>query len=505
MNKYIINFKNFAIVGIFTMFFVSCSDMLDKNPLDQISSETFWTNEKEVNMALAGVYSRLYVATFNHDDAKTDVMAGESSANQSQAWVPIAQGSITSTSGSLINDIYNQCYQGISSCNFFLDNVDKAKDVVPEANLIVYKAEVHFLRALFYNELADTYGGIPLYTKSVTIEEAKVKQSTKEEVVTQVLSDLDIAIANLPDKAYTDGHAVKGSALALKARVLLYQSRWAEAASTAKQVMDLGKFSIFSNYRTLFLATGQTNNPEIIFSTMYLNPNQYSDLDIRWNWHGVVNPRKELVDDYECTDGKPITSSPLYDPNNIWGNRDPRLAMTIKSFSEASVVNSSGKVVFFNYNGQSASGFNPVKYGNWDALTCDYSTKSEQDWIILRYADVLLMYAEATNEASGPNQSVYDAINAIRSRPGIGMPPLPTGLSKDQMREKIRHERRIELAMEGQRWSDIKRWKTAEAYINTLVDQGGVQRKFDPSKHYLMPFPQSEIDVNTNLVQNPGY
>jgi hypothetical protein len=115
------------------------------------------------------------------------------------------------------------------------------------------------------------------------------------------------------------------------------------------------------------------------------------------------------------------------------------------------------------------------------------------------------MYAEATNEASGPNQSVYDAINAIRARSGVGMPPLPAGLSKDQMREKIRHERRIELAMEGQRWSDIKRWKTAETYINTLVDQGGVQRKFDPTKHYLMPFPQSEIDVNTNLVQNPGY
>lgn len=505
MKKYIINIKRIFIIGTLTLFFGSCSDFLDKNPLDQISSQTFWTNENEVKMALAGVYSRLYVATFNHDDAKSDVMAGESSANQSQAWVPIAQGSITSTAGSLINDIYNHCYLGIGSCNFFLANVDKAKDAVSEANLKVYKAEVQFLRALFYNELADTYGGVPLYTTPVTIDEAKVKQSTKEEVITQVLKDLDDAIANLPDKAYTDGHAVKGSALALKARVLLYQGRWAEAAAAAKQVMDLGKFSLFNNYRTLFLAIGQSSNPEIIFSTMYLNPDQSSDLDIRWNWHGVVNPRRELVDDYECTDGKPITSSSLYNPNNIWANRDPRLAMTIKSFDEAWVLNSSGQKAYFNYNGQSSSGFNPVKYGNWDALTCDYSTKSEQDWILIRYADVLLMFAEATNEATGPSQAVYDAINAIRARPGINMPAIGTGKTQAQLRDIIRHERRIELAMEGLRWSDIKRWKTAEAYINTLVDQGGVKRKFTAPTHYLLPFPQSEIDVNKNLVQNPGY
>jgi len=268
--------------------------------------------------------------------------------------------------------------------------------------------------------------------------------------------------------------------------------------------MDGAKFSIFNNYRTLFLATGQNNNPEIIFSTRYLNPDDYSDLDIRWNWHGVVNPRQELVDDYECTDGLPITTSPLYVPANVMTNRDPRLAMTIKRF-EDKVVNSAGVTMSFAYNGPSTTGYNPVKYGNWDCLPIDYSTKSEQDWILLRYADVLLMYAEATNEATGPDASVYKAINDIRARPGVNMPPLPAGLTKDQMREKIRHERRVELAMEGLRWSDIKRWKTAEVYINTLVDQGGTHRKFVAPTNYLMPFPQSEIDINKNLVQNPGY
>ena len=502
MKKYIINIKRIFIVGIFTLFLVSCSGYLDKNPLDQISSPTFWTNDNEVQMALAGVYSRLYNPPFQHDDAKSDVMAGESSANQQQAWVPIAQGSITSTAGSLISEIFANSYLGIGSCNFFLDNVDKAP--IPDASKNVYKGEAQFLRALFYAKLADTYGGVPLYTKTVTIDEAKVKQSTKDEVITQVLADLDAAIANLPDKAYTDGHAVKGSALALKARVLLYQGQWAQAASLAKQVMDGGKFSIFNNYRTLFLATGQNNNPEIIFSTRYLNPDAYSDLDIRWNWHGVVNPRRELVDDYECTDGLPITTSPLYDPATLMLNRDPRLNLTIKPFADKA-INSAGKEVAFAYNGPSTTGFNPVKYGNWDALPIDYATKSEQDWILIRYADVLLMYAEATNEATGPDQSVYDAINTIRARPGINMPALPAGLGQAEMRDRIRHERRVELAMEGLRWSDIKRWKTAETYINSLVDEGGTHRKFVAPTNYLMPFPQSEIDINKNLVQNPGY
>ena len=502
MNKYMIKSIRIFILGVFALNFVSCSGLLDKNPLDQISSETFWTSEKEANMALAGVYSRLYAPPFQHNDAKFEVMAGESDSNQSQAWVIIARGQIESTSGSLISEVFTNSYLGISSCNFFLANIDKTP--ISADKLKVYKGEVQFLRAFFYFNLADVYGGVPLYTKPVTIEEAKVKQSTKAEVIAQVISDLDFAIANLPDVAYTNGHAVKGSALALKARVLLTMGQWADAATAANQVITGGKFSLFNNFRTLFLASGQTNNPEIMFSTRYLNPDDYSDLDIRWNWHGVVNPRRELIDAFECTDGLPITSSTLYNPANYKLNRDPRLALTIKPFADKA-INSSGKEVDFNYNGQSASGYNPVKYGNWDALPCDYSTKSEQDWILLRYADVLLMYAEAKNEASGPDATVYKAINDIRARPGINMPALPAGLTKEQMRDRIRQERRVELALEGLRWSDIKRWKTAETYIPTLVDQGGQRRVFNPAKHYLMPFPQSEIDVNPNLVQNPGY
>jgi hypothetical protein len=502
MNKYIINLRRVFIIGIFALFVFGCKDYMNKNPLDQISSQTFWTSQNDVVMALAGVYSRLQVAPFQHDDNKADVMAGESSANQSQSWVPLAQGQIVSTSGSLVSEIWTNCYLGISSANFFLANVDRAP--IPAGDLLRYKGEAQFLRAMFYFKLADVYGGVPLYTAPVTIDQAKVKQSDKAAVIAQVITDLDFAIANLPDVAYTDGHAVKGSAQALKARVLLYQGQWADAAALCNTIMTGGKFSLATDYRKLFLATGQSNNPEIMFSSEFLNPDAYSDLDIRWNWHGVVNPRVELVNDYECTDGLPITTSPLYNPANWLLNRDPRLVLTIKKFEE-SAVTTAGKIVTFAYNGQSSSGYNPVKYGNWDCLPIDYSTKSEQDWILIRYADVLLMYAEAKNEATGPDASVYAAINQIRARVGINMPPIASGLSQDQLRQKIRHERRIELALEGLRWSDVKRWKTAETYIPTLIDAGGVHRAFDKTKHYLMPIPQSEMDINPNLVQNPGY
>ena len=500
MNKHILKFLKIFIVGIFVLNAVSCSDFLDKNPLDQISSQTFWNTEKEADMALAGVYSRLHVYTYRHKDTEWDIMAGDVNGNQTMAVIDIARGNIHPTVGSLVANIFSNCYQGISGCNFFLANIEKSPLTSEKLNR--YKAEAQFLRALFYSTLVETYGGVPLYTAPVSIDEAKVAKSTKEQVVQQIIKDLDFAIANLPNNAYTDGHAVKGSALALKAKVLLHGEKWSEAAAVANQIITDGKFNLYSDFRKLFLASGKANNPEIIFSTRHRAPDITTDIDVRWAWHAVVNPRKELVDAYECTDGLPISSSPLYNPNNWKLNRDPRLLLTIKAFAD-SVTNSAGKRMGFNYNAPSNTGFNPVKYCNWDVLPIDYSTISEQDWIILRFADVLLMYAEAQNEAVGPDASVHAAVNRVRAR--VNMPPLPAGLSKDQMRERIRNERRVELALEGIRWGDIKRWKTAQVYINSLTDPGGAKRTFDPAKHYLMPFPQSEIDINDKLVQNPGY
>ncbi|WP_343702131.1 RagB/SusD family nutrient uptake outer membrane protein [Chitinophaga sp.] len=480
----------------------SCSGFLDKEPLDQLASSTFWKNQAEVDMALAGVYARVLSSTFNHNTMFWDVMGGDLCTNQGNAVIPLAQGMVEPNSGSLVSSIYSECYQGISACNFFLDNVDRSPITDDVKNK--YKGEVLFLRAMFYFTLTEFYGAVPMYTKLVSINEAKVAKTAKADVVAQILTDLETAIAQLPNVPY-NGHAVKGSALALKAKVLLHNERWEEAAAAANQVITDGVFSIFNNYRTMFLATGQNNNPEIMMSARYLNPDRSSQgPDIQFAWHGTINPRAELVDDYECTDGLPISTSPRYNPANWRENRDPRLLLTIKGF-EDKVRNSAGVEMGFNYNAPSGTGYMPVKGLNWDALPVDYNTRSEQDWVLLRYAEVLLIYAEAKNEHTGPDASVYSAINTVRSRPGVSMPDIPAGLSKEQMRQRIRHERRVEFALEGKRYLDIKRWKTAETYIPTLVDPGGVRRQFNAAKHYVFPFPQSEIDTNDKLEQNPNY
>lgn len=506
MNRYIKNsFRSFLIFSM-ALSLGACGKLLDTEPLDQISSGTFWKTKDDADRALAGVYARLNCGTFNFNQAMLDIMGGDANEAVSgqgggSGYRLLAQGNILPTSDGIVSGIYSDCYKGISSCNFFLENIDKTPISADVKNQ--YTGEVRFLRALFYFKLTSFYGGVPLYTKMITIDEAKVPQSTQAEVTAQIISDLDFAIGNLPNTPYS-GHAVKGAALGLKAKVQLFNKQWAEAAETANQVMQDGKFHLYDNYKNLFLAAGQKDNPEILFSTRYLNPDYSSTQDISLSWNAILNPRQELVDAFECTDGLPISFSPLYNPANWKQNRDPRLALSIRVYREPA-INSAGQVVYFQENNVSESGWEPLKGINVDALPVDYSTKSEQDWILMRYAEVLLIYAEAKNEATGPDISVYNAINAIRARAGINMPGLPAGLSKDQMRERIRQERRVELSLEGTWYDDVKRWKTAETYIPSLVDPGGTRRIFDAAKNYVFPFPQSEIDVNPALVQNPNY
>jgi len=503
MNNYIKRNIAKSVIGSFVLFLLSCNE-LDLNPQDQISGPTFWSSQADADLALTGVYSTLNNPSFTFPMVYYSVLGGDSEQSGISGTGPInnlAAGEIEPTSGSLVSSIFTDCYRGISTCNIFLANIDKTP--ISEATLKQYKGEVYFLRAFFYYRLTEFYGGVPLYTAPVSLEEAKVEQSTKEQVFAQILSDLDVAIANLPNDAYS-GHAVKASALALKSRVLLHQESWSEAAAAAKEVIMDGKFSLYDDFKNLFLHYGQDGNPEILFSTKFLNPDNSSDQDIQIQWWGILNPRQELVDAYECIDGLPISSSPLYDPNDWKANRDPRMLLTLKAFEDPAIL-ASGEVVEYEYNNPSSTGYEPAKFVDVEELPVDYSTRSEHDWVLLRYAEVLLNYAEAQNEAVGPDPSVYEAVNEVRARPGIDMPPLPSGLSQDEMRTRIRNERRVELALEGLRYGDIKRWKTAETYIPTLMRPNGAYRQFDPTKHYRFPFPQSEIDINNNLKQNPGY
>lgn len=496
--------KKIFIIGssVLLVLFSSCKkDFLDKNPTDQLASETFWKTEADVQMGLTGVYNVMTNrSTFNHGrmlwDGLSDIAYLRDNAG-------LGQGTIEATSGGMVTSIYNDCYVGISRCNIFLANADQA--TMDDGNKTKYKAEVYFLRAYFYFTLTEFYGGVPLYTTPVTVEESKVKQSTKDEVVAQVLKDADLAIAGLPDVAYT-GHAVRGSALALKAQVLMHNQHWAEAAAAAKEIITGGKFSLYNNYKNLFLTPGQENNPEIIFSVRFLLPDApaptTSDMnpDLIGGHAHTLSPIQRYVDSFECTDGLSITQSPLYNPAKPFDNRDPRLIFTVADTALWAQYGA-GK----GESGESwSTPYTVEKYVNWDNAPYSWATRSGQDYIVYRYANVLLMYAESQNEAVGPDQSVYDAVNWVRARPGVNMPPLPAGLDQAGMRSRIRREREVELGMEGFRYLDIKRWKIAEILIPTIVDPGGLTRAFT-QRNYLFPFAQAERDINPNLEQNPGY
>ena len=500
MKKYII----ITVVRITSFLLTACSDFLDKNPLDQLSNQTFWKTEKDVDMAIAGVYSQLLGLTFDHHKMDLDAMSDDFFLFGTYGKVDVlAKGIIEPTSAGIVAQIYNDAFKGVTATNVFLANVDRV--TMDEAKKNRYKGEALFLRAFFYWTLTEFYGGVPLYTKPVTLEEAAVPQSTKAAVIDQVLKDLDAAAGYLPAALYTTGHVVKGTAQGLKAKVLMHNGRWAEAADAANLVIQSKLFKLTTDFQNMFLAKGQTSNTEIMFSARYLNPDRYSaeSPDMKYGNAAALNGSQNLVDEFECTDGLPITTSPLYDQKDYKKNRDPRLNIAIRDIKEP-LVSSTG-VKFTNVTAGIYTSYLVRKYVEPENLPFSYSTRSEQDYVILRYADILLTYAESKNEATGPDQSVYDAINEVRARVGVKMPALSSGLSQAAMRDRIRHERRVEFAAEGLRYQDIKRWKIAEKVIPTMVDPGGVLRKFDASKHYLFPFPQSEMDINKSLKQNPNY
>lgn len=499
----------YILCNILSLLAIGCkSSFLDKYPLDQPSADNFWNTEDDIKLALTGCYASLSI---NQSQGVTEGFGAftmywdglsDNAYPRSTSFNNIALGQLESTTGGIVNDWYNMNYKAIASCNYFLANADRVK--LDATALWQYKAEVHFLRAYFYFQLTNIYGDIIISLQPEPLQYAKdLKKSSHNAVIDLVLKDLDTAIAHLPDVAYA-GRAVKASALGLKARVLLYNNRFPEAAAVAKQVIDGGKFRLADEYYSLFVKPGQNNNPEIIFSARYLLPNMFSTLDYQMGWDQWerVQPIKDLVDAFECTDGKPISESPLYDTARPYQNRDPRLRRTVYVPGDPWKYSANG-IFDPSKDGNNRTGFLVKKYLDTTRAPANYSTRSDQDFVLLRYADILLIYAEAQNEATGPGVDVYSAVNAVRARKGIQMPPLPEGLSQADMRNRIRQERRVEFALEGTRYFDLLRWKTAKEVLTAIINPGGQPRKF-ADKNYLWPFPQSEVDVY-GIEQNPGY
>lgn len=530
-----------------TLLFSCEKDFLDQTPKDSLTGETVWTDPQGATQFVNAIYGQipsgfdrnyqgwakgLYLLDGASDDGDVGMPWTHSNELQSGNFLP---------SNVPWGETWGDYYGLVRKTNVALENLGKLPDESLRNRLM---GETYFLRGFIYHELLRLYGmpstggeptGVPLLDHSLTLQDDfQIPRSTYDQVVDFIVSDLEKAAAMLPKKGQIEaGRATSGAAYALESRVLLYAERWQDAANAANKVINTD-YTLFSDYRTLFLTK---NNNEIIFAKKFQAPDKIhlwtnagfdvlnSPPSIRGGsdagWGGNV-PTQNFVDSYDMIDGKPQSTSPLFDANNPYVNLDPRFEATV-------VHNGStfrGRVIELFAGGADVTGrAEDTKTGYilrkfHEEQYVLYTKSSDQDWIFIRYAEVLLNYAEAKNEASGPDQSVYDAINAIRSRASVNMPPLTAGLTKDQMRDKIRNERRIELAFEEHRFFDIRRWKIAESLLNNVGLIGMKMTKsgstitytryvFEtrgfPSKLYVLPIPQSEIDKNPAAKQINGW
>ena len=525
MKKQIIYLSKTIIIPVFLVFLASCDDFLDKKSPNKIDGDTFWTKPEDADKGIVGCYTKLDTATWA--GAKTSYMSlhweGLSDNGFCQStlygYYNVSKGTISAASGEIVSAVWFEAYKGIAACNYFLEKIEEIPNM-DQARKNKLRGEALFLRAWWYNELTMCYGDVPLILETLGYDESayKVKRSPREKVVQQMYDDLDTAIRYLPAVSYTDGHAVQGSALAYKARVAMYNNDFATAAAMADKVIRSGLFRLHDDYNGIFFDQ-QTNNPEIIFSIRYETPLNNTNLDLVYGSRFAVCVHGNLVDAYECTDGKLPAESSVYDPATPYLNRDPRLKKTIFTKGDPWGYD---KVNGFGYNQGKAeslpqTGFGLRKYVNYN-VDPNVTTYSEQDFVKMRYADVLLMYAEAQitmarNGQGSVDQSVLNAINQVRARAygadftDLSAYPAITTFDLDELQTIIRRERRIELAFEGLRYYDLKRWKIAETVLPALTDPDSKKRSFDPKKHYLWPVPQAEIDIvgSDILSQNDGY
>jgi hypothetical protein len=554
--------KKILIVSL-TVIAASGCKKLDIAPTDRFSELNFWQVDANIYNALYNNYSLIYNSGlyFNQEAVSDNAYSTSGDLNL------IASGNATALTAQFAND-WGFYYKTIRSCNDFLTNIDK-NTTLPTATISRLKAETRFIRAFEHFNLTKWYGDVPIVDHNVTVEEAQViPRSPKATVINFVLAELEAAIPALPSKdaipATENGRITKGAALALEARVLLYQgNRMAEVINVCEKLMNdqvtNGTYTLnataaaasvdntaSAKYTALFSdpAINKTNN-ETILSLQYVPTTTRTWQDF-WDFApktvggrvSALAPTQELVDDYVMLNGKGIKEAGSgYNESTPYINRDPRLTATIVydryNWTNGNGVNGSNKVIYIK------PGSDPVKPGldeynptsQSSSPTAYYWRKyfdpsaqinfvSGLNLHLLRYAEVLLAYAEAKSSLGQMDATVWaKTIGALRSRAGFTDPAALAYPAGGDMMSIIRRERRAELALEGLRTDDIRRWKTAEIVLNGYAhgakfstdqntDNGYIRtqlRKFNPARDYLWAIPSNDIGKNKALTQNPGY
>ncbi|RYC70960.1 MULTISPECIES: RagB/SusD family nutrient uptake outer membrane protein [Spirosoma] len=574
MKKYI-----YSIICLIGTGLAACQD-LDREFVTTIGRNEIEQSFGNVQALLNAIYSdipdgMLYIGGAAMMASATDEAEFTAETNTVQ--------SFNTGSWNAINNpdfVWGNYYRSIRKVNQFLLSTGKVNldpwklDPSPSAqqvyqtNLAAIKRwtyEARFLRAYYYFELVKRYGGVPLLTKALSLEDdvRNIPRASLNDCLQFITAECDSAAAQLPLNtstfpyvAATDlGRVTRLTALALKSRVLLYAAsdlfnnpgwaggyakpefialptgdraaRWKAASDAAKVVIDAGGAVTLGNYKSLF---NTFNNPEIIFTRSNAASNQFerNNSPIGFNLGLSGNtPSQDLVDAYEVKVN--ATTAVKFDWNdpamraNPYANRDPRLGFSIVTNNSAFGTPSrnvqlwTGGLDARPIINASKTGYYLRKY-QIESLNLINGNTGVHSWIIFRFPEMYLNYAEALNEWNPGNADIKKYVDLVRTRTGVAMPPLPTGLSQADMRERIRNEKRVEFAFEDHRFWDVRRWMQGPAYFNKPLTGVNITRNADNTftyavvkvedrvftpKMYLYPIPQSELNIVTGMIQNP--
>lgn len=519
---------------------------LDRDPVGGLSDKQVFTRYNETEKYVTGLYAKLHnrIEWWPSAEGENKTFSYAAASDEALCSVQYPDGPQVFTQGT-VNASYNpldrwlELYSSIRAANLFLEKIDM---LVPQNNIQTIGkkrmiGEVHFMRAYYYMELFKRYGGVPIVDKVLSVsDELNLVRNTAMETVNFISADCDAAANNLPltYPALDMGRATKGAALMLKAKALLFSAsllhnpqqdkdRWLQAANAAKAVIDLKQYEVDNDYDAL---THKRVAKNLIFQSN-LNQTNWVFFNFLPSLGGQarVQPLQNLVDAYDMkSSGLPISEDPSYDAiNSPYIDRDPRFYSSIihdgASFQGNTVytyVGAPGGNDTQRWGGdrRTQTGYYLRKTVDENGSVTPNYIVGDHFWIFMRYEETFLIYAEALNEyLDNPDQRVYDAVNEVRTR--VGMPGLATGMNKEKMRERIRNERRVELAFEGHRFWDIRRWRIGEEVMKLargVIIDGSVTprkhwnndievRKYQPSFD-LFPIPQTEINKHPALIQN---
>ncbi|HWV74845.1 MAG TPA: RagB/SusD family nutrient uptake outer membrane protein [Pseudosphingobacterium sp.] len=532
-----------AVVGLLA--WSSCNKM-DPVPTNNYTDATFWQSVENVEQVVNMAYNQMYSADkmWNDEALSDNIFEGRSNTSQRAIRNGTADPSLA-----LFDSEWKWGYEGIKTCHIFLANIDRVPNM--DAELKARRiAEIRFIRAFIYFRLVNFYGAVPFFTADISLDESNsVGRTAKETILGFIHQELDEIMDALPNKnglsESDNGRITKGAACAFQARAYLYESNWQKVVEYCERLMTdpatYGNYQLFSNYAELFTAANEYNEEVIL---------DYAQIPILKTWNKFYDaaplsggarlnayaPLQGLVDSYMTASGTSITEDPSYNEDNPYIDRDPRMAATIvfhggkwRQFNgtESTIYikpgsgsNSTERIdEYVSPSANSTStGYYIKKYYD---ITATQTFDAGLNIIMFRYADILLMYAEAKFELGQFDATLWnETIGAIRRRAGFTSAnalEYPSALSNTAMQSLIRNERRSELALEGLRYYDIVRWKAGAEYLDGYVYGAKFlnnnteyirldNRRFNEDRDYLWSVPRAQLDLNGNLApNNPGY